>query len=106
MFIHYNSYDLFGFFENDPITISDVDAGEYIYIYEYNKFKLILSISVYEKYIDLSITFNENIVISQRLKNVNKIEKGDLDELKIYTDDNTQILLKKEPQIGAIITNQ
>ena len=106
MFIQYDAYDLFEFFENDPILVGDAEAGEFIYIYEYNNFKLILSISVYEKSIDLSITFKENIVISQRLKSVNKIEKTNFNELKIYADNNTQILLKKEPQIGAIITNQ
>ena len=70
MFIHYNSYDLLEFFENEPILISDAETGEFIYVYEHNSFKLILSISVYEKNIDLNISFKENIVISQILKSI------------------------------------
>lgn len=105
MFIHYNSYDLLEFFENEPILISDAETGECIYVYEYNSFKLILSISVYEKSIDLNISFRENIVISQKFRNVNKIEKTNMNELKIYTDNHMEIRLTKDPQIGAIITN-
>ena len=105
MFIHYNLYDILEFFENEPILISDTETGEFIYVYEYNSFKLILSISVYEKNIDLNISFRENTVISQKFRNVTNIKKINMNELKIYTDNHIEICLTKEPQIGAIITN-
>ena len=101
MFIHYNVNDLFAFFENSSILLGGAEAGELIYIYECNNFKLILYVSVYGKTVEIHISFREKTVMRQKFKNVAKIERVNAD-LKIYTDDHV-IRLTKEPQIGAVI---
>ena len=65
--------------------------------------QVVLFISTYEKYMEGSITYKENIVYSQRYNNVSEIKKIDSNILHIYIDGKKSVLIKKEPQIGIII---
>ena len=102
MFIKFDETVLFDFFEGQPIPVGDVDAGDFIYTFRDNGFKLILFLSTYEMYVNVSITYNENIVFSQKYVNVSEIEQIDNQNIKIVLNDKDTVLLKKKPQIGVI----
>lgn len=103
MFIKYDELELFEFFENAPSVIGEYEAGDCIYSYQQNNFKVILLISTYEMYIEISITYNDNIIYSQKHDNVIEIRKSDLGNLKLLLDKENTIIIKKEPQIGVIV---
>lgn len=102
MFIKFDETELFDFFEGQPILVGDEDAGDFIYTFRDNGFKLILFLSTYEMYVNVSITYNENIVFSQKYVNVSEIEQIDNQNIKIVLNDKDTVLLKKKPQIGVI----
>ena len=55
MFIKFDETVLFDFFEGQPIPVGDVDAGDFIYTFRDNGFKLILFLSTYEMYVNVSL---------------------------------------------------
>lgn len=103
MFIKYDELDLFEFFESDPTVIGEYEAGDCIYSYQQNNFEVILLISTYGMYIEISITYNNNIIYSQKHDNVLEIRKTDSDNLRVLLDRENTIIIKKEPQIGVIV---
>lgn len=103
MFIKYNELQLFDFFESEPAVIGEYEAGDYIYSYQQNNFKIVLLISTYEMYIEISITYNNNIIYSQKHDNVLEIRKTDSGILRVLLDKEKTIIIKKEPQIGVIV---
>ena len=50
MYIKYDESELFEFFECEPVPVGDDDAGDLIFTYSDNEFKLILFLSTYEMY--------------------------------------------------------
>mgnify|MGYP000765536041 FL=1 len=48
MYIKYDESELFEFFECEPVPVGDDDAGDLIFTYSDNEFKLILFLSTYE----------------------------------------------------------
>ena len=103
MFIKYNELQLFDFFESEPAVIGEYEAGDYIYSYQQNNFKIVLIISTYEMYIEISITYNNNIIYSQKHDNVLEIRKTDSGILRVLLGKEKTIIIKKEPQIGVIV---
>ena len=103
MFIKYNELQLFDFFESEPAVIGEYEAGDYIYSYQQNNFKIVLLISTYEMYIEISITDNNNIIYSQKHDNVLEIRKTDSGILRVLLGKEKTIIIKKEPQIGVIV---
>ncbi len=103
MFIKYNELQLFDFFESEPAVIGEYEAGDYIYSYQQNNFKIVLLISTYEMYIEISITYNNNIIYSQKHDNVLEIRKTDSGILRVLLGKEKTIIIKKEPQIGVIV---
>lgn len=103
MFIKYNELQLFDFFESNPAVIGEYEAGDYIYSYQQNNFKIVLLISTYEMYIEISITYNNNIIYSQKHDNVLEIRKTDSGILRVLLGKEKTIIIKKEPQIGVIV---
>lgn len=103
MFIKYNELQLFDFFESDPAVIGEYEADDYIYSYQQNNFKIVLLISTYEMYIEISITYNNNIIYSQKHDNVLEIRKTDSGILRVLLGKEKTIIIKKEPQIGVIV---
>lgn len=57
----------FWIFECEPVPVGDDDAGDLIFTYSDNEFKLILFLSTYEMYVNISITYKDNIVYSQSI---------------------------------------
>ena len=103
MFIKYNELQLFDFFDSEPAVIGEYEAGDYIYSYQQNNFKIVLLISTYEMYIEISITYNNNIIYSQKHDNVLEIRKTDSGILRVLLGKEKTIIIKKEPQIGVIV---
>ena len=103
MFIKYNELQLFDFFESEPAVIGEYEAGDYIYSYQQNNFKIVLLISTYEMYIEISITYNNNIIYSQKHDNVLEIRKTDSGILRVLLGKEKTIIIKKEPQICVIV---
>ena len=103
MFIKFDETELLDFFESQPIAVGDEDAGDFIYTLTDNGFKLILFLATYEMYVNISITYNDNIVFWQKYGNVSEIEKIDNYNIKIVLNDKDTVLLKKKPQIGVVV---
>lgn len=102
MYIKYDESELFEFFECEPATVGDEDGGDLIYTYSDNKFKLILFLSTYEMYVNISITYKDNIVYSQKYSDVLEINQIEQQIIKIVLKDGNPLILKKSPQIGVI----
>lgn len=102
MYIKYDESELFEFFECEPVPVGDDDAGDLIFTYSDNEFKLILFLSTYEMYVNISITYKDNIVYSQKYSNVLEINQIERQNIKIVLNDGNTLILKKNPQIGVI----
>lgn len=103
MFIKFDEVDLFDFFEKEPTIIGEYEEGNWLYSYNQNAFEIILLISTYEMYVEISITYNDNIIYSQKHNNVLEIRKSDSNNLRLLLDKENIIIIKKEPQIGVIV---
>ena len=103
MFIKYDELELFEFFESEPVIIGEYEAGDWIYSYQQNNFKIVLLISTYEMYIEVSVNYNDNVIYSQKHNNIFEIKKVDSNNLKAITGEEKIIIIKKEPQIGVIV---
>ncbi len=58
MFIKYDEYELLELFEKEPVVIGDEEAGMFIYSKNDDLgFKLVLTISIYEKQCNLSLNY-------------------------------------------------
>ena len=102
MFIKYDEAELFEFFESEPVVIGEEDAGDWIYTYQKDDFKIVLLLSTYEMYIKISICYCENIVYTEMFREIIQINKLDNNTLKISKNEKS-ILVKKETQIGVIV---
>lgn len=102
MFIKYDESELFDFFEGNPAIIGEYEAGNWIYTYQNNNFKVVLLISTYELYAKISISYLENIVYSEEYHDVKQIKKIDSDTIKIESAEKS-IIVKKAPQIGVMV---
>lgn len=103
MFIIYDELELFEFFESNPVIIGEQEAGDWIYTYQKNNFKIVFLISTYEMYVETSITYNDSVVYSQKHNGVFEIRKIDANNLKVLVSKENAIIIKKEPQIGVIV---
>ena len=74
-----------------------------MYSYGQNDFKIVLLVSTYEMYVEISITYNDNIVYSQKHNNILEIRKSDSDNLRLLLDKENTIVIKRKPQIGVIV---
>lgn len=103
MFIRYDELDLLDFFESEPTCIGEYEAGDWIYSYGRNDFAIVVLISTYEKYVEISITYKDYIIYSQKHNNVSEIKRGDSCCLKLLFNKDNVIIIKKEPQIGVVV---
>jgi hypothetical protein len=76
MFIKYDEYELLELFENEPVVIGDKEAG--MFIYSKNDavgFKLVLTVSIYEKECELILTYQNfnSSIFDIKLKDVDRI---------------------------------
>lgn len=103
MFIKFDELDLLEFFEKEPTIIGEYEEGNWLYSYGKNDFEIVVLISIYEMYVEISITYNDNIIYSQKHDNVIEIIKTDSDNLRVLLDKENTIIIKKEPQIGVVV---
>ncbi|MGE7113531.1 hypothetical protein [Lysinibacillus sp. NPDC047702] len=60
MFIKFNQYELLELFEKEPVFVGDEEAGILIYSKSDDLgFKLVLTISIYEKQCNLSLSYQK-----------------------------------------------
>lgn len=103
MFIKFDELDLFEFFEGEPTLIGEYEEGNWLYSYGQSDFEIILLISTYEMYVEISITYKDNIIYSQKHDNIVEIRKSDSDNLRLLLEKENIIIIKKEPHIGVIV---
>lgn len=103
MYIKYDEVELFEFFECEPTCIGEYVAGNLIYSYQYNDFTIIVVICTYEMYIKISIEYKNSTVYSQKHNGVLEIKRNDSNSLRVLTEKENEIILKKEPQIGVFV---
>ena len=103
--IRVNEFDLLSFFESNPLFIGEEAAGECRYIYVRDNFKISIFISIYEMCVSVYIGYNNNVLYREKIDNIVEISKVDEATLKIVGL-LENIILKKFPQISAIIENK
>ena len=103
MFIKFDEVDMYDFFEGEPTIIGEYEEGNWMYSYGDNNFEIVVLISTYEMYVDISITYNENIIYRQKHNNVIEIRKSDSNNLNILLGEEKTINIKRQPQIGVIV---
>lgn len=97
----YDELDFFEFFESEPSYLFEKEAGICSYSYEKDNFKIYVSLSYYEDYMSIAISYKKSTVYRGEITNIEEIKKFDTDILKVVTDKNW-IFLKKWPCIGVI----
>ena len=95
----YDELDFFEFFESEPFYLFEKEVGICSYSYEKDDFKIYTSVSCYENYMSIDISYKKSTVYSGEIRNIKEIKKFDTDILKVVTDKNW-IFLKKWPNIG------
>lgn len=103
MFIKFDELELLEFFESEPVAIGEYEAGDWIYSYQEGNFEIVMLISTYEMFVKVSISYNNIIIYSQKHDNVLQIGKSDSAHLRVLTDKENTIIIKKAPQIGVIV---
>ncbi|GAA0086287.1 hypothetical protein UT300007_27260 [Clostridium sp. CTA-7] len=101
MFIKYDEYELLELFCNEPISVGEVEAGELIYSLKDDKgFEIVMFMDVYRKICEVTITFQELIVFTCKIENVESINK--IGDEMIMNDKSKSILkVKFKKQIGV-----
>ncbi len=103
MFTIYNEYDLLELFDSEPISVSN-DLFAEVFIYSINDkrgFKLILSMDVYALECNLSLTFNELLVLESKFVNATQLKRC-YSDLFIYIHNVPKVKVKFNKQLGVI----
>jgi hypothetical protein len=102
MFIKFDEIELSEFFESDPISIGEYEEGNWLYSMQEKNFKMILLVQTYEQNIEVSISYNENIVFSGKYSNVKSLKKSDDNIFYVILENENRVILKKGTQLGVI----
>lgn len=104
MFIKFDEYALQDFFEKEPVCIGEYEAGNRIYTIEENCFKLLMEVDTYKAVVELSVSYQGNLVFRGVYKNVEEIRKSDDEAMRIKIEnESNSIVLKKGKQLGIIM---
>ena len=103
MFTKFDEYELQDFFEKEPVCIGEYEAGNRIYTIEENFFELLMVVDTYKAIVELSISYQDNLVYRGTYKNVEEIRKSDDKAIRIVIEKENRIVLKKGKQIGIIM---
>lgn len=103
MFIKFDEIELLDFFESKPTTIGDYAAGEWLYSYHQNGFKVILLIDIYEMSVTISITYYDNVVYHEKRNGVIAIVGISSSLLKVILDKEKVIIINKDPLISVTV---
>ncbi|MGE6574286.1 hypothetical protein [Paenibacillus xylanexedens] len=107
MYIQYDEFLLLELFESDPISIADEEAGIFMYTKMDNVgFKLMLTISIYEKQCNLSLVHDQYSipVFECKLDNVEELcttTQG----LTIRRPTSTNVIVTFKPNFSIQINN-
>jgi len=73
----YEELDFFEFFESEPTYLFEKEAGICSYSYEKDDFKIRASLSCYEDYMRVFISYKESTVYSGEIRNIEEIAAAD-----------------------------
>lgn len=105
MFIKFDELDMLVFFENEPISIGEDDEARFIYsIKDSHQFSMTLTVDTYEKKVDISIRYSDNIIFAGEFDNVIEIRKSE-DILFVEMESGKRLVLKKYSCLGVIMEN-
>ncbi|QAA34157.1 hypothetical protein [Clostridium manihotivorum] len=100
MDIKYDEYELLELFCNEPISIAEKEAGEFIYSFEDGKgFKLVMLMDVYRNECNLTLTFKELIGFTCKINEVESINKIN-DDMVIKDKSKNILKVKFKEQVG------
>ena len=71
----YDELDFFEFFESEPIYLFEKEASICSYSYEKDDFKIYASLSCYEDYMSIDISYKSGTVYSGEIRNIEEIKK-------------------------------
>ncbi len=103
MDIKFDELDMLDFFENEPIIVGEIEAGEFIYsLKDSQMFSITLTVDVYMQRINVSISYGNNIVFAGQFENIIEIKKSD-NVLLAEMENKKRLVIKKSPCLGIII---
>lgn len=102
MFIKFDEIELSEFFESDPISMGEYEEGNWLYSMQEKNFKMILLVQTYEQNIEVSISYNENIVFSGKYSNVKSLKKSGDNIFYVILENENRVILKKGTQLGVV----
>ncbi|OOM80579.1 hypothetical protein CLPUN_12450 [Clostridium puniceum] len=101
MYIKYDEFELLELFCNEPVSIGELEAGELIYSLNDNKgFEIVMSMDVYRKICEITITYQQLTVFTCKIENVECINKVN-DEMVINNKEKSILKVKFKKQIGV-----
>ncbi|KHD35374.1 hypothetical protein NL50_13770 [Clostridium acetobutylicum] len=101
MCIKYDEYELLELFCNEPVSIGEVEAGELIYSLKDDKgFEIVMFMDVYRKICEVTITYQELIVFTCKIEDVESLSKVD-DYMVINSRTKSILKVKFKKQIGV-----
>lgn len=103
MFTKFDEFEVNDFFEKEPVYIGEYEEGNWIYTLEEGLFKLVMMVDTYRAVVEVSVSYQNNLVCSGIYKNVEEIRKSDDEALRIIIAEESNIILKKGMQLGIIM---
>lgn len=103
MFTKFDKFEMFEFFEMEPVCVGEYEEEIWMYTLEENNFKLLVLVDTYAAVVDVSVSYQENLVYSGSYMNVEEIRKSDDKALRMIIREQNDVILKKGNQIGVIM---
>ena len=105
MFIKFDDLDMLDFFENEPISVGEEGEAKFIYsIKDSHQFSMTLTVDIYAKIIDISVSYGDNTIFAGEFDNVLEIRKSE-DVLLVGKENKKRLVLKKYFCLGVVIEN-
>ena len=103
MFIKFDDLDMFDFFISDPVYIGEKEAAHFIYSIEDDyMFSMSLMVDTYGQKIDVSVSYDNNIVFAGQFDNILEIRKSE-DVLLVEMESEKRLIIKKSPNLGVVL---
>lgn len=106
MFTKFDEFEVQEFFEKKPVCIGECEEGNWIYTLEEGLFKLVMLVDTYRAIVEVSVSYQDNLVCREIYKNVEEIRKSDDKTLRIIIAKENSVILKKGRQLGAIMEGE
>ena len=90
MFTKYDEYELLELFENEPVVISEKEAGRFIYSKsDSSGISIMLAVSIYDKECEICLSMGERLIFETNLKKVDYLQSKDKC-LRIHQNESIQ----------------